>query len=463
MGLLRISCLKKGGALGSIASAMIPPQITFQYRFHSAGQGLFASGTLDPLSPPNPFHWVFDCGSMSFVSVLRPVISRYRSLVVGDHLDLLCISHFDSDHVSGLSDLLRGLHVDTVVIPYYSKVERMVLTAKHKRPNPSYIEFLSDPIAFILDRAERVGRIVIAGGPEEGFDDLPLPTRQPEDPESDSPNDLKRRWHDTAWHLKIAGKGIRAEQVIDAQTLEKARRAGTQIEAYAGSLEALAVNQSVSGGGWEFLFFHKPIDPAALNLLQAELKKVFQKTIDRARKLSIAEILASKPARYNIKMAFKKVIKGGEDINSTSLCVYTGPMLSNFVHSWMTPPWPDSLMARPRHMHSWHLGAPDTCSALYTGDANLKPPTNRKELRDFLTQPRWVHVAVLQVPHHGSKNNWEDGAANEFANSYSIFSAHDTGSYGHPDREVILDLIYRGPHIVNKVHSWTVTGGASFV
>ncbi len=441
---------------------MTPSSISFQYRFHAAGQGLFASGTFDTLSPADPFHWVFDCGSVSFKSVLRPVVSRYRSLVIGDHLDLLCISHFDFDHVSGLTDLLRGLHVETVLIPYHSKLERLLLGARKSNPSASYLAFLSDPIAFLLDRAASVGRFIVVGGPEQDDRDLPVPARPPEEPTDDSPSEIERRWRETSWHLKIVeGRHLAPGRVVDSETLEKASNVGTSIEAFFGSIETLAVNQHAPSG-WEFLFFHKPIDPDVRSALLKEVHKIFEATLRKSPRRSLAELLASKTARDRVKEAFKRVLRGKDDINSTSLCVYTGPLLIQLQHSWLAPPWPDSLMARPRPSHFWHQPEPWNCSALYTGDANLKPTENREELRDFLTLERWAQVSVLQVPHHGSKNNWETGAAAEFANSFSIFCANDNGNYGHPDREVLLDLMYRGPHLVNKIHSWTVTGSAYF-
>jgi beta-lactamase superfamily II metal-dependent hydrolase len=93
----------------------------------------------------------------------------------------------------------------------------------------------------------------------------------------------------------------------------------------------------------------------------------------------------------------------------------------------------------------------------------LRLKKNRSELMQFLAEDRWRHVWVLQVPHHGSRNNWEIGAASEFTHGHSVFCADETHrGYQHPHREVVIDLIHRGPVLANKQIGWTFHGNACF-
>lgn len=438
----------------------MPPSISFQYRFHSAGQGLFASGTLTPRAQDvqaSPFHWVFDCGSMSPKDTLAPAVSRYRSLIVGDHLDLLCLSHFDNDHVNGLSELLDGLHVGTVVMPYYSRLERLVLGSTPRRNSDDYMAFLANPTAFLISRAASIGQIITIGGPGEN-EDVDLPEGPP-----DTPIDPERPRRETSWSIKpVEAEVLKTNPALDSATQSLADRTGTTLFMAFGSFAALASSHQVSAQ-WEFLFFHKPIDEHVRKSLVGKVEEILSTTGSARRPPSLARALKSRTIRDRIKKAFVGTIEKGDDINSTSLCVYTGPLLDAFEGAEMLPPWPDPLMTQTDAYSHWHHGCPETCSLLYTGDANLKPSENREELRDFITPGRWPNIAVLQVPHHGSIKNWEVGAASEFSHRYSIFCADETRKRpGHPSREVIADLLYRGPALANKTLSWTIAGSAHF-
>ncbi|MCW1924247.1 hypothetical protein OKA05_16895 [Luteolibacter arcticus] len=440
--------------------------IGVQYRFHSAGQGIFASGTLQADPHADRFHWVFDCGSISLAEVLRPVLSRYRSLVVDDFLNLLCISHFDCDHVNGLTDLLDGLRVETVVIPYYSKAERLTVAARELDPTPEYLAFLSDPIAFILENAGSVGQIIVVGGAEGDADDLQNLGRIPTEPAGDLRDFLDGPRRESAWRFKPSEwPNLDIGLVADEGTVALAHSLGTSIRVCPGSLEAAAFNPQVPVG-WEFLFFHKPIAQKLREDLLKNLRKLLPTSLSVGSTKDLLTLLQNEVKRKLIKKAYFRSIVGKvgkEDLNSTSLCSYTGPQLVHLADCWITRPWPDLLMTVGRGSEYWHEHTPWNCSALYTGDANLKPLANREELREFLTLNRWYQIAVLQVPHHGSRENWESGCSGEFSNTFSIFCADENHKrHKHPHREVVLDLMERGPHLANKTQSWTLIGRAHF-
>jgi glyoxylase-like metal-dependent hydrolase (beta-lactamase superfamily II) len=144
----------------------------FEYKFHSAGQGLFSSGAVRERGAQFPFQWVFDCGSTAAKSLLKPVVEDFKEQIE-NRIDLLCISHFDYDHVSGLSYLLPGIDVGTLVLPNVSRIERMVLGARARarysdRPGRDYLEFLKDPAGFVLGRAESVERVILVGSDPPG-------------------------------------------------------------------------------------------------------------------------------------------------------------------------------------------------------------------------------------------------------------------------------------------------------
>ena len=105
---------------------------------------------------------------------------------------------------------------------------------------------------------------------------------------------------------------------------------------------------------------------------------------------------------------------------------------------------------------SWEYGPPwpgrhQRPAILYLGDADLQPNEHRDELKRFLTDERWQSIYVLQIPHHGSKHNWQIGSANEFHHQWSVFSADPLYKHHHPDQAVLLDLLGRNPLLVDRI------------
>jgi hypothetical protein len=92
------------------------------------GHGGFHTGTLGLNEPL--FRWVYDCGSWTKRSALQRQVDDFvrRCGQTNDRetdVDLLFISHFHADHISGIATLIGEpanirLRVHTAVIPYIS-------------------------------------------------------------------------------------------------------------------------------------------------------------------------------------------------------------------------------------------------------------------------------------------------------------------------------------------------------
>jgi len=131
---------------------------------HPAGHGGFHTGRAR-FDSANVINWIYDCGARNtkkFDKVLTSWISN-NTLPV----DWLFISHFDTDHVSGLDTLLSGTVVNNVVVPYVND-DQLAFTLLHEirrgRLQRSFVELVSDPAQFFLSRG--VGRVTFLGGPE---------------------------------------------------------------------------------------------------------------------------------------------------------------------------------------------------------------------------------------------------------------------------------------------------------
>lgn len=99
------------------------------YTQWAAGQGFFHSGWIRAEEPRGPevVH-VFDCGAhWAFCAALDREIDQFRER--HDHIDLLFISHFHLDHVSGLEGLLAGRPARRIVAPLLEPEERLLAFA----------------------------------------------------------------------------------------------------------------------------------------------------------------------------------------------------------------------------------------------------------------------------------------------------------------------------------------------
>ena len=116
---------------------------------HSVGQGGFFTGvikhsdhidvsynndnivarrnTCESQKDDDKFKFVYDCGSKKYKDLKKEIDRTFEK---DDYIDMLFVSHFDEDHVNGIKHLLKRCHVETVVLPYLSDYEKIVLTAR---------------------------------------------------------------------------------------------------------------------------------------------------------------------------------------------------------------------------------------------------------------------------------------------------------------------------------------------
>ena len=145
-----------------------------RFIFHNVGQGLFYTGEIyfrfEDEDKVYPFIFVYDCGSYSprgIPKTIKNAVKLFKKEVKPNikykkpKIDLLIISHFDTDHINGLKELFDNFEIDTVVIPYYFPIERLIFALTNECLYKWYYEFLSDPILFLLNKG--VKRVVLVG------------------------------------------------------------------------------------------------------------------------------------------------------------------------------------------------------------------------------------------------------------------------------------------------------------
>lgn len=151
-------------------------KMTNKFVFHNVGQGLFHTGQL------GDFKFVFDCGTGSgSKNYITDAISDYKNKLNNNYLDLLIISHFHRDHINKLDELLDGLQIDTVVIPYFRMIERLFFALKNPTQDSWTYHFLADPARFLLERGVQNVILISQGGPSAS-EEIPTNLPDQEDP-----------------------------------------------------------------------------------------------------------------------------------------------------------------------------------------------------------------------------------------------------------------------------------------
>jgi hypothetical protein len=425
----------------------------FHYHFHPVGQGLFSGGLLgtDPvdwnrLRYGKEFHWVYDCGSLNQRPLERE-ISRWRewtSRVTPDSrppLNLMVLSHFDRDHVNGLAGLIAGRTVDWLVLPYLTPGQRLLIAAVTSGDNLDidFLRFLVDPVGYLtaLDAEIRQLAFISPGG------ELPPPPETPASPPegfsggfAEAPSVPENHYHDdpgisTPDHRGRAG-GSRPRATVRVIP-----------EGYPFRV----------GSVWEFCFSN-PFRPERAGDLWGRIRPDYIAFFHQEERERDYAAFVSK-----LKLAYAQVFGSrSPERNNISLVMYTGPTGSHADADIFWRPWSnqESFLSYARMLSVEKIGI------LYCGDLTMNRQMRHK-IETHFGRVRWEHVAILQVPHHGSRRSWEVLPSDPWPQRWSVFASARTSRFRHPHKGVVDDLTQNSPVFVNEfqgahwagIVSWT--------
>lgn len=409
--------------------------------FHPVGQGLFSSGELIfKNSSTAKFNWVYDCGTTSSQKLMKRAIdnfSRYK-----DKLDLVIISHFDHDHISGIVQLLNDIGTHDLMLPWAPLWQRLLIAfSQNLDATDPEILFFIDPAQYLINEAgdgfERIVFVPISDGdgPPETFDGEPSPEpdgsedtefsieRKPKldipisrlEDSAKSDDETSLEWHEYSTNVDNASKVIMMQEGAAATLL----------------------------GLWEFIPYNDPdTKPKNYKTFSEEVKNLKRELLDSTEQDRVRALKA-------LKKFYLRVFPSAQ-LNDISLFLYSGP-----IGSWQTCHF---------YAHHWEtfniFGFLEHCkgSILYTGDGSLKVLKKWLTLEKFLGQKRSYNPTVFQVPHHGSEKNWWEGLGEIIEPKISIFSSDPKHKgYKHPNGEVVRDLLPYQPVQVDKSNGFYVS------
>ena len=414
-----------------------------QRKQHAVGQGFFHSAELLEEGKLR-LRYVYDCGAMTKYAGPRSdrVRSYLQNIDARSRLDLLFISHVHADHLNGLPQLLQtntGLDVDTIVLPYFDMIERLIGYARDVTLDPASVrndffrEFVVDPIPALSSFEPR--QILFVRSTGDGGPGAPSFDGTPEwlGPVINGP---LRDEKGPVW--KLVGNGT----IEDGNLGRHASfSSGPVIATIPDSLGFAMPSSTTKAGIWLLSPF---IDPAikrqrgvfmtallkALNHGKSHIEKIKKKDFDAwlSNSMNRQDLVLNRVS--DLIIAYEAVEK---NINVSSLCLYSGPL-------------PDSA-ARPRHHFAnfgkWSAHTRGGIGWLATGDADLK--VKRRRARFLRHYDKLLdEVTTLTIPHHGSENNFDEEVLARVNPCCCVVAADAVGNWRHPGTKIVQAIASHG-------------------
>jgi hypothetical protein len=410
-----------------------------QLHFHPVGQGLYASGHLlskiGGSSQPF-FRWVYDCGTISSNTLVHnttKLLSTTGTSAAKPRLNLVVVSHFDKDHISGLVNLLLHFHVDVLLIPYLAPWQRAAIVFGRGR----YVSkrdraFILDPIGTIAQmKGIQVGRVVWAAA---GNQDSRSSNDNDNDPGSpDSPGNPEAREEPPILTIDEGDPGD------EWQTWELSR----------DSLGGIGKVSMLRPGGrlyirgiWEFVPYQDATvlrQPDASFLADASAKLAWLlKAPCEAFKGDVLK---------RLKELYEARFIGNKQRNIISLFMYAGSLnMAKRAHCGCAIPFSSN------YLQVCFYRSFNTVNVIYTGDGYLETPNRLSNFFRYLGDKRTRQILAFQVMHHGAESNWHAGLAGKIRPMLSVFSSDPTrGKRPHPHKPVELDFAAFNPVQVDRV------------
>lgn len=449
-----------------------------KYEFMPVGQGLFAAGTLGQFGDWAPqFRWVYDCGTLSGSDLVENGLNKLeadfkRHSVGKPALDLVAISHFDTDHLSGLADLLTRFRVETLMLPFTNLAQRLrhmfsqrPYTAKANRA------YYIDPVRTILSlEGVDIGQILLVlpstGEPVPDQPDQPTAPRPPSELGGENRREREGLLFDE-------GNVDEADDCVELDAMQVSA-ASRNVPLRLMRADSAATYHGI----WEFVPYNEP--KSRSKACADFLRKVEAK---RLALLSSPSLTACTVAIADLKKAYDAHFgNSAKARNVISLFLYSGP-IGQRLHRLWGGAQPIKLVVKrcmwgcPLCWKYWFNAKPLSTGGggggvLYTGDGYVNKPSRWQELQHHFGVQRIGCLAALQVMHHGARGNWFPGVANQIRPMVSVFSSDPTrgtklkktakGSSpanptnkphkSHPHDDVLLDFSSYHPLQADKVN-----------
>jgi Metallo-beta-lactamase superfamily. len=424
----------------------------------SVGQGAFIRGQANVCSHSSasvhaPIRWVYDCGSDARAEIIdASVHDLAASWPAKSRLDILVVSHFDRDHISGLPTLLSRYTFKKVLMPHLPRLMRILAVLAQAEAGRSgrdaeLLAFADDPVAYIRDHGGGETEIIFvdaADGADFQGNDEDLLDEQYVDPTQPLPDELLGR--QTRGARPAAG---RVSRIASGHSLRL--QSFWELIPY--------VDNRASNILLEFDDSQdKKLDAALADVLKAAEEV---RLIDGSSDLSDADVPAVKRARKQLGQRVGKLKSelyaaieantgkrpGPKEKNAISLMAYISPIVTSAKLLSSTRVVSGAGVEGTNSPQNYAGHVVPGSGWLLTGDADLSAIQSVDSLVSHVSKKRIENVAVFQVPHHGSKHNSAPYTAQSVNAPLNFFNANPHGKNAHPDPLIVSH--FNSPVLVN--------------
>lgn len=323
------------------------------------------------------FSVIYDCGSFSLDTLKNEIDTTFKNS--NYKINILFISHFHQDHINGVKYLIKECKVDYIFIPEIDEDEKILILSSYSIENREENSFI---YKFLIDSQQAIKEL--------------------------------NKYTKVIFIKPLSKKNLKEKnlefnnQNIIFPNLEK---------------EKIFINSDTK---LIFKYNDKPIWKYIFNNFKDN--KLSAKINEFKKKYSINLPLNSEIYNTFIKKdEYKKLFINK---NIYSLILYSAPIDKNsyFNKSTIHYDMYEIFFSEKEYLHK--------TGCLYTGDFNLNNTFNFIE--DILHKNK---ISLFQIPHHGSKNSWNNKHKKYLKNKFLFISAGKKNIYSHPNKEVLIDIL----------------------
>lgn len=353
--------------------------------FLPVGQGAFYCEQFSHRPDREKVNIIYDCGSSANVKLVERQIKN--NFEKGEVIHALFISHLDDDHTNGIPFLLKYCKVMNMFFPLLTTNDKIYLNMQYEVENRGRDSFA---LSFINNPRFVFERYYIRNAPILH-------------PILSSQQEMERNYRE------FSGEPIRSGQDVAHIVF------GNTIGDYKAYQRWLYIP-------------HNFRQSDRLCQLQNELNIEFDKDMDN-EDLHDRWSNGKDSDRRKIRKAYQAV-KGS--LNTNSMTLYSG--LED--HACR------QRIAQNRCLCKCSYDG-KAAGCLYMGDYDASGAQKWKEIQGAYDK-YWKVIGCLQVPHHGSRHNYNTELAE--LDAYYVISAGTRNNYQHPHSMVIKDLLFHGRH-----------------
>lgn len=344
-----------------------------------------------------PFVWAYDCGSDQSSALNTQIQS-----IAGKRINMLFLSHLDSDHVSGVDKLLlTARNIEEIVLPYLDDTAwalHLASAASSGALSGVFADLVADPAGWFGARGVRRITYVESDGDEDEGEVRPDSV----EPSGEGDEGLDREQPNPEWSRTIpSSEGPTAIAPSAAEI----------IRVPTGAVAPIAAN----GRKLNWVLSPYAFRPSAtkLSAFKAELDRLFGPGLSAK---DYADAARTDTGRRKLRACYNLVWRSH---NLHSMTLYAGPAV----------PWGDMRSCAAQQGNIINIGIQP--GWLSTGDFDLSVRKRREKFLRYYACYAGM-VGQLMLPHHGSDLSFDASVLTKFPNLDFAIAAVGTNGHGHP-------------------------------